>query len=191
MFISRMVQQDELKLHIRIHSRYQIFDQSGRLPFSIVFGLSRRSPQDTDTRSLILDTSASIFDVPYALANRLLKFFEGQEEKEIDLSSFDAEAGRHQYVVLPPPVRRAAHWNEDFEIFLYEIVIKSELENLLKPDTKYLIRLGNRDLGVQWWIYGEPGQIPPGVILSSESVSEAAKFSQWQRLCGQSGFYNQ
>jgi hypothetical protein len=35
-FVSRMAQQDELKLHIRIHSLYQIFNQSGRLPFSIV-----------------------------------------------------------------------------------------------------------------------------------------------------------
>jgi hypothetical protein len=183
-----MAQQDGLKLHIRIHSRYQIFDQSGRLPFSIVFGLCRRSPQDTDTRSLILDTSGSIFDVPYALANGLLKLSEGQEETEVDLSSFDAEAGPHQYVALPPPVRRAAHWNEDFEIVLYEIDSKSDLAPLLKPNTKYLIRLGNRDLGVQWWSYGEPGELPPGVILSSENVSEATKLVNSKESAGKAAF---
>jgi hypothetical protein len=187
-FISKMAQQDELKLHIRIHSLYQIFDQSGRLPFSIVFGLCRRSPQDTDTRSLILDISASIFDVPYALANGLLKLSEGQEETEVDLSSFDAKASPHQYVALPPPVRRAAHWNEDFEIFLYKIDSKSDLASLLKPNTKYLIRLGNRDLGVQWWSYGEPGELLPGVILSSENVSEATKLVNSKESAGKAAF---
>jgi hypothetical protein len=113
---------------------------------------------------------------------------EGQEETEVDLSFFDAEAGPHQYVALPPPVRRAAHWNEDFEIFLYEIDSKSDLASLLKPNTKYLIRLGNRDLGVQWWSYGEPGELLPGVILSSENVSEATKLVNTKESAGKAAF---
>lgn len=177
-----------LKVYIKINSRYQIFDQSGNLPFSIVFGLCRHSPQDTNTRSLVLDTSASVFDVPYALANGLLKLFEGQEETEVDLSSFHAEAGPHQWIALPPPVRRAVHWDQDFEIFLNEIDSRSDLARLLKPNTKYTIRFASTDLGVQWWSYSDSKEIPPGVTLSSESVSEAAKLVNSKESAGKAAF---
>lgn len=187
-FISQMALQDKLNVHIRINSRYQIFDQSGNLPFSIVFGLCRRSSQDTDSRPLILDTSTSVFDVPYALANGLLKLFEGKEETAVDLSSFYAEAGPHQHIVIPPPVRRAAHWNEDFKIFLGKIDSKSDLARLLKPNTKYAMRLASTELGVQWWSYSDSEEAPPGMTLLSESVSEAANLVNSKESAGKAAF---
>lgn len=83
MFMCQMAQQDELKVQTKINRRYQIFDQSGSPPFRIVFSLCCRSPQDTDAWPFILETSASIVDVPYTLANGLLKMPGGQEETKL------------------------------------------------------------------------------------------------------------
>ena len=150
--MSRMAQIDQLKVHTKINSRYTIFDQSGSLPFSVVFGLCRRSSEDTNPRSSILDTSGSVFNVQYALANRLLQLFEGDgEELEIDLSSFNAEPGPHHYISLPPPNARPGYWTTHCESFLYKIDVESDLARLLKPNTKYSIRLATKALAVQWW----------------------------------------
>ncbi|MCJ1345992.1 hypothetical protein MMC31_004203 [Peltigera leucophlebia] len=61
-------------------TRYRIFDASGQLPFSLVFGLCRRSPADTDPRPLLLEIAASVLDVPFALAHGLLTLHEQHPE---------------------------------------------------------------------------------------------------------------
>ena len=101
------------ELHTQIHSRYQVFDASGRLPFSIVFGLCRRSPADTDSRPLLLETAGSVLDVPYALAHGLLTFHEqdpdnGTQAVEVGLCRLGEVAanGEAGFLALPTLVNR-------------------------------------------------------------------------------------
>ena len=71
---------NELHIHTQTHSRYQVFDASGQLPFNIVFGLCRRSPGDTDLRPLLIEIAGSVLDVPFALAHGLLTLHEQDPE---------------------------------------------------------------------------------------------------------------
>ncbi|KAJ3544595.1 hypothetical protein NM208_g2964 [Fusarium decemcellulare] len=75
----------DVKIYTVIHSKYQVFDSSGKLPFSIVFGLCRRSSQDADPRPLHINTANSILDVPYALSNKLLALLVYDAEKRTDI----------------------------------------------------------------------------------------------------------
>jgi hypothetical protein len=65
---------EPLRIQTRLRSRYMVFDASGRLPFDIVFGLRRRS--DSDPCDISFQTTKSLLDVPYALANSLLSLYE-------------------------------------------------------------------------------------------------------------------
>lgn len=72
----------QLRISTQLHSRFPVLDRSGRLSFSIVVGLFRRSPADTDARPLVLCTARSALDVPYALAHGLLTLHEHGPEEE-------------------------------------------------------------------------------------------------------------
>ena len=78
----------DVKVHIIINSKYRVFDRSGSLPFSIVFGLCRRSRDDADPRPLVMRVANSILDVPYALSCGLLKFYTSDAEtrREIEVA---------------------------------------------------------------------------------------------------------
>ena len=62
---------NELRIHTNIHGRSQVFDASGRLPFSIVYGICRRSPAGTDPGAILFEIAGSVLDTPYALAHGL------------------------------------------------------------------------------------------------------------------------
>lgn len=64
---------NKLPIYTLIHNQYQVLDTSGQLPFSVVFGLCRRSSQDSNELPLVLDTRRSALDVSYALTNKILK----------------------------------------------------------------------------------------------------------------------
>ncbi|KAM5377857.1 hypothetical protein ACJZ2D_004761 [Fusarium nematophilum] len=150
---------DELKIHTVISSRYQVFDRSGNLPFSIVFGLCRRSSEDTDPRSLRLSTSNSILDVPYALSNKLLTLrvhdTESKRDTEVDVGQLSQTDSKDEsYLTLPSPVGRTENWKNALSVYQYYVDPKSELASLLEPGKKYTIRnKAGDDLGGKGYTY--------------------------------------
>lgn len=148
-----------LGIHTQIHNRYQVFDASGQLPFSIVFGLCRRSPADADPRQLLLEIAGSVLDVPYALAHGLLTLHEqvakdARQWVEVDLSLLNKVAARDaECLSLPSPVNRTEHWRDAFTVFQSYFSVNNELASILEPGKKYIIRLASEDLGVKRWAY--------------------------------------
>lgn len=155
---------NKLPIHTKIQSRYQVFDASGQLPFSIVFGLCRRSPADIDPRPLLLDTAGSIFDVPYALTHGLLTLHEqdfenAKQRVEVNLDRLNEIAAKEtDYLSLPSPVNRTKHWRDSFMIHQCRIEANSELASMLKPGNKYIIKLASENLGVKRWAYDDRQQ---------------------------------
>lgn len=152
---------NELRIHTQIHSRYQVFDPSGQLPFTIVFGLCRRSPVDTDPRPVLLEVAGSVLDVPYALAHGLLTLREQDPEDakqwvEVDLSRLNTVAAKEaECLSLPSPVNRTEHWRDAFTVYQYYIDVNDELASILESGKKYIIKLGSEDLGVKRWAYSD------------------------------------
>ena len=155
---------NELRIHTQIHSRYQVYDASGQLPFSIVFGLCRRSPADTDPRPLLLETAGSVLDVPYALAHGLLTLHEQdpQDTKqwdEVDLGRLNNVVAKEaECLSLPSPVNRTEHWRDAFTVYQCYVDVDSDLASILEPGKKYIITLASGDLGVKRWAYSDRKQ---------------------------------
>ena len=153
-----------LQIHTQIHSRYQVFDASGHLPFSIVFGLCRRSLADSDSRPLILEIAGSALDVPYALAHDLLTLHEQDPEDakqwvEVNLSRLNKLATKEaECLTLSSPVNRMEHWRDAFTVYKYHIDVTGELASILEPGKKYIIRLASENLGVKYWAYSDRKQ---------------------------------
>ncbi|THZ78125.1 hypothetical protein D6C85_01247 [Aureobasidium pullulans] len=166
---------DALMIHTLIQSRYSIFDACGELPFSIIFGLCRNSSDDIDPRALVVDISGSVLDVPYALANELLKSHgistlrsDKQGLKDANISTSPSAT---RFVTLPSPMGRTKHYKECFTIFEYRIDADSELASLLQPGKEYSIKLASRDIGIKWWTYVDEPQLP----LSEEQISQSSE----------------
>lgn len=183
----------ELRIHTRIHSRYQVFDASGQLPFSIAFGLCRRSPADTDSRPIIFQVAKSTLDVPYALANGLLTIQEQDPKADrdyikVDLSRLtNAAAEEAESISLPSPVGRTGPKLDAFTIYQYQVKVDSKLASILEPEKKYSIRLASEDLGVKRWIYSHRKQLvdDDGYPINN---SEAAKLVNSKRTGGKASF---
>lgn len=184
---------EELHIHTAIHSRYQVFDASGQHPFSIVFGLCRRSPNDTDPRPIVLHAANSVLDVPYAIAHRLLTLHEhhgkeGRQEKPIDFPAGQLQLPESEaagtYLSLPSPVDRTAHWKDAMTVYQYQVTPNSELASVLQPGRKYTIRLAGKDLGVKWWTYGDDTDTPLSRRNHSNKVptTTTTKASETTRL---------
>ncbi|KAI1404899.1 hypothetical protein F4819DRAFT_445888 [Hypoxylon fuscum] len=184
---------EEICIHTVIHSRYQVLDASGQLPFSIVFGLCRRLPNNTDARPIVLHTANSSLDVPYAIAHGLLTLHEhhgeGGQETRVHLAGqlrlSESKVGT--YLTLSSPVGRAQHWREAMTIYQYRINPNSELASVLQPGRKYTIRLAGKDLGVKWWVYGNNDQLPNNKE-STTRASETAKLVNSKPSAGKASF---
>ncbi|GIZ47563.1 hypothetical protein CKM354_001065100 [Cercospora kikuchii] len=165
----------ELKIHTAIHSRYQVFDLSGTLLSSIVFGLCRRSTADTDPRSLIIDIAESALDVPYALANGLLTLHEtggdGASDGVVDKSRLaHLRSEGDSQIALSSPVGRTQHWRDAFTVFQYLVDPASDLGALFKAGRKYTIQLAGPDLGVKRYQYDEQQSTDLGATVSSNKT---------------------
>ncbi|RBR25410.1 uncharacterized protein FIESC28_01847 [Fusarium coffeatum] len=128
----------ELQIYINITSRYRVFDKTGKLPYSIAFGLCRRSSNDENPRSLRLTAKNSILDVPYALSHGLLSLREN--EKEIDTGHLRSSDGNEPYLTLPSPVGRTGNWRNNLSIYYCHTPADSDLGRLFKPGKKYHIQ---------------------------------------------------
>ncbi|KAI1178865.1 hypothetical protein F4777DRAFT_535947 [Nemania sp. FL0916] len=183
----------ELSIHTAIHSRYQVLDASGQLPFSVVFGLCRRSPADTDPRPLVLHTSSSILDVPYAISEGLLTLHEQQDRDsqstQISLphQSETSGSGAGEYLTLSSPVGRTGSWREAFTIYQYFINPESKLASVLQPGKKYTIRAASGDLGVKWWAYGDVHH-PPDKQGALTKSPETTKLVNSKPTAGKASF---
>ena len=155
---------NELRIHTQTHSRYQVYDASGQLPFSIVFGLCRRSPADTDPRPLLLEISGSVLDVSYALAHGLLTLHEQdpqdpQQWVEVGLGRLNNVAAKEaECLSLPSPVNRTEHWRDAFTVYQCHVDVDGDLASILEPGKTYVIRLASGDLGVKRWVYSDRKQ---------------------------------
>lgn len=157
---------DDLKIYTVINSRYRVFDLSGNLPFSIVFGLCRRSKEDTDPRALVLAASNSILDVPYALTHKLLTLRvehpKWKTDVEVDVGQLSqGKDNLEPYLTLPSPVGRMGDWRKCLSIYRYDVGPGSELASLFEPGKKYSIKHTIKrggDLGFGEYSYVEPAE---------------------------------
>jgi len=182
----------ELKVHVLIQARYRIFDASGKHPFTIDIGLCRRSPDDTDPRSLIIDISGSALDVPYALANELLishgiNTLQRDRERLEHMNLCSAVEEGNRYITLPSPVGRTKHYKDSFTIFEYPVDKGSELASLFLPGKEYRINLASKDLGIKWYTYVDDPSVPIDQDLLLRP-SEAAKIVNIRPSAGHAGF---
>lgn len=185
---------NELRIHTQIHSRYQVFDASGHLPFNIVFGLCRRSLADTDSRPLLLAIAGSVLDVPYALAHGLLTLHE-QDPKdakqwvEVDLSRLNrVVANEVECLSLLSPVKRTEHWRDAFTVYQRHVDVNGELASILEPGKKYIIRLTGEDLGVKQWAYSDEKQFVDNDGKPSHHGFEAVKLVNSKPTAGNATF---
>lgn len=184
---------NEMRILSQIHSRYQVFDASGQLPFSIVFGLCRRSPADTDPRPLLLEIAGSVLDVPHALAHGLLTLNEQDPEDtkrwvEIDLSPLNKVAAKEaEPLSLPSPVNRTKYWRDAITVYQCYVDVNGELASILEPGKKYIIRLASEDLGVKRWAYSDQKQFVDNDGKSSND-SEAVKLVNSKPTAGNATF---
>lgn len=134
-----------LKISTIINKKHQVFDRSGRLPFSIVFGLCRRSAEDTDPRSLVINTAKTILDVPYALKHELLSIHRNDAETKrgflVDVGKLNQLEGVNSTVTLSSPVGREKNWKENLTVYEYQVEPASELASLFEPGNSYEIRI--------------------------------------------------
>ncbi|MCJ1463327.1 hypothetical protein MMC07_001934 [Pseudocyphellaria aurata] len=184
---------NELRIHTHINTRYQVFDASGQLPFTIVFGLCRRSLADTDSRPLLLESAGSVLDVPYALAHGLLTLHERDPEDaqkwvEVDLSRLTKVAAKEaESLSLPSPVNRKEHWRNCFIVYQCRVDANGEWVSILEPGKKYIIRLASRDLGVKRWAYSDRKQFDDNDGKSSHD-SEAVRLVNSKPSAGNAPF---
>ncbi len=181
---------NELRIHTQVHSRYQLFDVSGKLPFSIVFGLCRRSPADTDPRPLLLETAGSVLDVSYGLAHGLLTLHEKDAKQgvEVDLSRLSKMAAREtECISLPSPVNRTEPWRDAFTIHQCHVDVNGDLASILKPGKTYIMRLASKDLGVKRWAYSARRQFSDHNWKPIHD-SEALKFVNSKPTAGKATF---
>ena len=145
-------------------SLHRVLDFSGRLSFAIVFGLCRRSKQDTDPRSLVLDVAGSILDVPYALAHGLLTIHERDPQDKRNWIDVDISRLKHankresEYLCLASPANRTGNYRASMTAYQYQLRADSELASIMEPGRRYTIKLASDDLGVQSWAFQEPSQ---------------------------------
>lgn len=134
------------QIHVAINSRYRVFDRSGKLPFHIIFGLSRRSSEDTNPLPLVINTKETILDIPCALSSKLLSIRVQKEDSKLD---FAVDVGQlspvrnegESSVTLPSPVGRNLARNNPLVIHEYHLDPGSELASLLESGKKYRIRV--------------------------------------------------
>ncbi|KAI1071367.1 hypothetical protein LB507_011559 [Fusarium sp. FIESC RH6] len=132
----------KLKVWTVISREYRVFDQSGRLPFTIIFGICRRD--DTDPRPLRIHTKGTIFDVPYALSNDLLQLREynprTKQYVRVDIEKLGNTDSPDQYFTLPSPVERAGNWRKWITEYHYRVEPNSDLASLLKAGKRYAVQ---------------------------------------------------
>ncbi|RBR27124.1 uncharacterized protein FIESC28_00068 [Fusarium coffeatum] len=131
-----------LKVWTVISRNYRVFDQSGRLPFTIIFGICRRD--DTDPRPLRIHTKGTIFDVPYALSNDLLQLREynprTKQYVRLDVGELDNIDSPDQYFTLLSPVGRAGNWRNWITEYHYRVEPNSELASFFKAGKEYAVQ---------------------------------------------------
>jgi hypothetical protein len=183
---------DELKIHVLMQARDRIFDASGKLPFTIDFGLCRRTPDDTDPRSLLIDIAGSALDVPYALANKLLVSqgirtppLDKKRLKHMDPNTSMAEGER--YITLPSPVGRTKHYKDSFTMLEYRVDKDSEVASLFRTGKEFRIALTSRDLGIKWYTYIDDPSLPIDQTLLSRPT-ETAKIVNLKPSAGHLAF---
>jgi hypothetical protein len=136
---------ETLKISTIINRKYQVFDRSGHLPFSIVFGLCRRSTEDTDPRLLVINTAETILDVPYALKHEFLSIHGKDAETKrgflVDVGKLDQFEGANSTVTLASPVGREKNWKESLTVYEYHVKPGSVLASLFEPGNNYEIRI--------------------------------------------------
>ncbi|CAG7556445.1 unnamed protein product [Fusarium equiseti] len=132
----------ELRIWTVISRNYRVFDKSGKLAFSIIFGLCRRD--DTDPRPLRIETKGTILDVPYALSNDLLQLRKynprTRQYVQFEVGKLNNTNPPHAHVTLPSPIGRAANWRSCITEYHYHVELKSELASLFEQGERYAVQ---------------------------------------------------
>lgn len=149
-----------LRIHIHINSLFEVLGLTGKLPFSIIYGLQRRLPADTDPRPILLETAGSVLYAPCALEHGLLILDVQTPSTQwvavcISILKQRLAVEKAEYLSLPSPVARTEHWRDAYTIYQSHINISKELRAILQPGKRYVIRVASRNLGVERWTYSD------------------------------------
>ena len=164
----------ELPLKLHLDSTYSpVLDLEGAVPYDMILQV-RRGASDL-ARPMNILTDGSLFDIPYAFSNGLLKFINLDSKEQVDLGFVCTSlkpTANPKIVTLQPrtsPLPR----------FKYDLVIPLQLSAYIKtaltPGHRYRVELSTLDLGIKWWSYGDNADLELQASNSALPPSEPAK----------------
>ena len=162
-----------LKLHLDATYRPAILDLEGAVPYDMLLQV-RRGASDL-TRPMNILTDESLFDIPHAFTNGLLKLIDLDSKEQADLgflSTSPKPTARPKIVTLQPRAPRLPLFKHDLVIPLR---INTHIISALTAGHKYRVELGTRDLGIKWWNYGDNADLELQASTSSLPPAEPAK----------------
>ncbi|KXS96621.1 hypothetical protein AC578_10433 [Pseudocercospora eumusae] len=134
----------QVTVQIQLNARYRVFDLSGNVPFSIVFGLVRKAFSDKDPRPLIIHTHRSVLDIPHALVKGMLTLHvhEGDREVPVDVSRLPhTQDNEGTSITLPSPLERTDNRRRCMTVYEYIIKPSSALGSLFEVGKRYSVRV--------------------------------------------------
>ena len=164
----------ELPLKLHLDSTYSpALDLEGAVPYDMILQV-RRGASDL-TRPMNILTDESLFDIPYAFANGLLKLINLDSKEQVDLGFVCTSlkpTANPKIVTLQPRTSR-------LRLFEYDLVIPLQLDAYIKTALtaghRYRVELSTLDLGSKWWNYGDNADLELQASDSSLPPSEPAK----------------
>jgi len=165
----------QLPINLHLHSTYSpaVLDLEGTVPYDVVLQV-RRGASDL-TRPMNILTDDSLFDIPHAFSNGLLKLIDLDSKEQVGLGFVGISlkpTANPRIITLPPRTPRLPP-------FEYDLVIPLRLNDHIKPalvpDHKYRVELGTLELGIKWWSYGDDADLELQASNSPLPPSEPAK----------------
>jgi hypothetical protein len=177
----------ELPIWVAFTGNYRplVFDLSGAVPFELYLTTRRSAADKTDPWDLILLKTGSVFDFSAALNTGLVELvdeasgdvipceenlFQTRIEKVTPKMVDDAS-----FLTLPTDLQR-----RDRPIQTVALNASQCLRAWVQPGRDYYVRLGDKNLGVRWWTWGQPpksysedNELPPSEPQKIVSVGPA------------------
>lgn len=167
-----MASQIAIKLHLDSTYIPAILDLEGIVPYDIVLQVRHGASDLTQQMNILADDS--LFDIPHAFSNGLLKVIDLDSNEQVDLGfvAGSSTTASPKIISLPPRTPR-------LPLFQYDLVIPLQLnihiKNALVPGHEYRVELDTLDLGIKWWNYGNDPKLNLHDPTPSLPPSEPAK----------------
>ena len=163
-----------LKLFLQLTHMPAVLDLEDSVPFDIVLQVRRGSSDLTRPMNILIDES--LFDIPFAFSNGLLKISDLGSKEQIDVRHLEASSissGKPRILTIPPRNSPRLRWFEcDLAIPLQ---LNTHFRSSLLPNHQYRVELVTSDINIKWWSYGDIKDIELQASNASLPPSEPAK----------------